>query len=78
MKHQNKTQYNQPHLSPSSSVRHSLSDSLPKQSPIPQQTCISISIVYTIYSVDSSKNPRSTNGSKTLNRFYSRNLLSPS
>ena len=30
MKHQNKTQYNQPDLSPSSSVRYSLSDSLPK------------------------------------------------
>ena len=69
--------YNQHDLSLSSSVRCPLSDSVPKRSPTPQQTCIYPPIVYTTYSVDSRKIPHSTNVSKTLSRFYSRTPRPP-
>ena len=77
MHHQHKTQYNQPELSPSRSLQYSLSASPPKQSHTHQQTYIPPSIVYTTYSVDYSKIPRSTHFSKTLSQFYSRTPRSP-
>ena len=72
MKHKKKSTYNQHDPSLSSSLQCPLSGSIPKQSPTPQQTCIYPPIVYTTYSVDSRKIPRSTNISKTLSEFYSR------
>ena len=59
------------------SVRSSLLDSMPTHSHTPQQLCTTPSIVYTNYSVDSTINPRSTNVSKTLSSFYSRNPRLP-
>ena len=55
MKHNKKTQHNQHDPSLSSSLRCPLSDSVPKHSPTPQQTCLSSPIVYTSYSVDRRK-----------------------
>ena len=59
------------------SVRSFLPDSIPTHSHTPQQICTTPSTEYTNYSVDSTTNPRSTNVSKTLTGFYSRNPRPP-
>ena len=59
------------------SVRSLVSDSIPTHSHTPQKICTTPSTDYTNYSVDSTTNPRSTNISKTLSGFYSRNPRPP-
>ena len=59
------------------SVQSLVSDSIPTHSHTPQQLCTTPSKVYTNYSVDSTTNNRSTNFSKSLSGFYSRNPRPP-
>ena len=59
------------------SVRSLVSDTIPTHSHTPQKICTTPSTDYTNYSVDSTTNPRSTNISKTLSGFYSRNPHPP-
>ena len=59
------------------SVRSLVSDSIPTHSHTPQKLCTTPSTDYTNHSVDITTNPRSTNISKTLSGFYSRNPRPP-
>ena len=59
------------------SVQSLVSDTIPTHSHTPQKICTIPLTDYTNYSVDSTTNPRSTNISKTLSGFYSRNPHPP-
>ena len=59
------------------SVRSLVSDSITTHSHTPQKICTTPPRDYTNHSVDITTNPRTTNISKTLSGFYSRNPRPP-